>query len=137
MWRHITGEEQPAIKIKLDNNEKLERKGTYDQIKRKRKFQTSWQKKRNWLVHNSEIDRMTCSVCIQYASSDLDKMAVIVTGSSNFKLEFVISPETSEQHLRSVGKQSVKENSTVNSAAAKIVQSLNQNVFNGMTKSIS
>jgi hypothetical protein len=24
----------------------------------------------NWLVHNSEIDRMTCSVCIQYASSD-------------------------------------------------------------------
>jgi hypothetical protein len=53
-----------------------------------------------------------------------------VTGSSNFKLEFVISHETSEQHLRSVGKQSVKENSTVNSAAAKIVQSLNKNVFN-------
>ena len=73
MWRHITGVEQPAIKIKLDNNEKLERTRTYDQIKRKRKFQTSWQKKCNWLVHNSEIDRMTCSVCIQYASSDLDK----------------------------------------------------------------
>ena len=44
----------------------------YDQVKRKRKFQTSWQKNRNWLVHNSEIDRMTCSVCIQYTSSDLD-----------------------------------------------------------------
>jgi hypothetical protein len=29
-------------KIKLDNNEKLERKRTYDQVKRKRK--TSWQK---------------------------------------------------------------------------------------------
>ena len=43
-------------------------KRTYDQVKRKRK--TSWQKNRNWLVHNSEIDRMTCSVCIQYASSD-------------------------------------------------------------------
>ena len=70
MWRHITGVEQPAKQIKLDNNEKLERKGTYDQIKRKRKFQTSWQKNRNWLVHNSEIDRMTCSVCIQYVSSD-------------------------------------------------------------------
>jgi hypothetical protein len=25
MWRHITGVEQPAKKIKLDNNEKLER----------------------------------------------------------------------------------------------------------------
>jgi hypothetical protein len=49
------------------------------------------------------------------SSSDLDKMAVFVRGSSNFKLEFVISHETSEQHLRSVGKQSVKENSTVNS----------------------
>ena len=72
MWRHITGVEQPAKKIKLDNNEKLERKRTYDQIKRKRKFQTSWQKNCNWLVHNSEIDRMTCSVCIQYTSSDLD-----------------------------------------------------------------
>jgi hypothetical protein len=24
MWRHITGVEQPAKKIKLDNNEKLE-----------------------------------------------------------------------------------------------------------------
>ena len=107
MWRHITGVEQPAIKIKLDNNEKLERKRTYDQIKRKRKFQTSWQKKHNWLVHNSEIDRMTCSVCIQYASSDIDKKADFVTGSSNLKLEFVISHETSEQHLRSVGKQSV------------------------------
>jgi hypothetical protein len=73
-------------KIKLDNNEKLERKRTCDQIKRKRKFQTSWQKNRNWLVHNSEIDPMTCSVCIQYASSDIDKKAVFVTGSSNFKL---------------------------------------------------
>ena len=56
-----------------------------------------------------------------------------MTGSSNFKLESVISRETSEQHLRSVGKQSAKENSTVNSAAAKIVQSLNKNVFNRMT----
>jgi hypothetical protein len=26
MWRHITGVEQPAKKIKLDNNKKLERK---------------------------------------------------------------------------------------------------------------
>jgi hypothetical protein len=26
MWRHITGIEQPAKKIKLNNNEKLERK---------------------------------------------------------------------------------------------------------------
>jgi hypothetical protein len=25
MWQHITGVEQPAKKIKLDNNEKLER----------------------------------------------------------------------------------------------------------------
>jgi hypothetical protein len=66
MWRHITSVEQPAKKIKLDNNEKLERKGTYDQVKRKR----NGQKNCNWLVHNSEIGRMTCSVCIQYASSD-------------------------------------------------------------------
>jgi hypothetical protein len=51
MWRDITGVEQPAKKIKLDNNEKLERKRTYDQLKRKRK--TSWQKCRNWLVHKS------------------------------------------------------------------------------------
>jgi hypothetical protein len=47
MWRHITGVEQPAKKIKLDNNEKLERKRTYDQVKRKRKFETSCQKNRN------------------------------------------------------------------------------------------
>jgi hypothetical protein len=40
MWRHITGVEQPAKKIELDNNEKLERKMTYDQVKRKRKFVT-------------------------------------------------------------------------------------------------
>jgi tmRNA-binding protein len=39
------------------------RKRTYDQVKIKRK--TSWQKNRHWLVHNSEIDRMTCSVCTQ------------------------------------------------------------------------
>jgi hypothetical protein len=58
-----------------------------------------------------------------------------VTGSSNFNLESVISHETSGQHLRSVGKQSAKENLTVNSVAAKIVelQSLNKNVFNRMT----
>jgi hypothetical protein len=54
----------------------------YDQVKRKRKFQTSWQKNRNWLVHNNEIDRMTCSVCIQYASSNLDKKAVFSCGFS-------------------------------------------------------
>jgi hypothetical protein len=42
MWRHITGVEQPA-NFFLDNDEKLERKGTYDQVKRKRKFQTSSQ----------------------------------------------------------------------------------------------
>jgi hypothetical protein len=66
MWRHITSIEQPAKINKLDNNEKLERKRTHHQVKRKR----SWQKNRNWLVHNCEIDRMTCSVCIQYASSD-------------------------------------------------------------------
>jgi hypothetical protein len=36
MWRHITGVEQPVKKIKLDNNEKLERKRMYDQVKRKR-----------------------------------------------------------------------------------------------------
>jgi hypothetical protein len=52
MWRHITDVEQPTKKIKLDNNEKLKRKRTYDQVKRKRK--TSWQKNRNWLVHNSK-----------------------------------------------------------------------------------
>ena len=38
MWRQITGVEQPAKKIKLDNNEKLERKRTYDQVKRKSKL---------------------------------------------------------------------------------------------------
>ena len=76
---------------------------------------------------------LLCSVCIQYASSDLDKKAVFVTGSSNFKMESVISHETSGQHIRSVGKQSAKENSTVNSTAAKIVQSLNKKVFNRMT----
>jgi hypothetical protein len=32
MWRHITGVEHPAKQIKLDNNEKLERKMTYDQF---------------------------------------------------------------------------------------------------------
>ena len=68
MWRHIIGVEQPAKKIKLDNNEKLERRRMYDQVKRKRK--TSRQKNRNWLDHNSEIDRMRCSVCIHYASID-------------------------------------------------------------------
>jgi hypothetical protein len=62
MWRHITDVEQPTKKIKLDNNEKLKRKRTYDQVKRKRK--TSWQKNRNWLVHNSEIDRMTCMLLL-------------------------------------------------------------------------
>jgi hypothetical protein len=31
MWRHITGVEQPAKKIQLDNNEKLERKRTTGQ----------------------------------------------------------------------------------------------------------
>jgi hypothetical protein len=59
MWQHITSIEQPVKKIILDKKEKLERKETYDQVKRKRKFQTSWQKNRNWLVHNSEIDGMT------------------------------------------------------------------------------
>ena len=53
MWRHITGVEQPAKKIELDNNEKLERKRTYDQVKRKRKFQTSWQKNR--MFHTYDI----------------------------------------------------------------------------------
>jgi hypothetical protein len=77
MWQHITGVGQPAKKIKLDNNEKLERKRTYDQVKRKRK--TSWQKNRNWLVHNNEIDRMTCSACIQYASSDRMRVTLVMT----------------------------------------------------------
>jgi hypothetical protein len=53
MWRHITGIEQPAKKIKLDYKEKLERKRTYDQVKRKRKFQTSWQK--NCMFHTYDI----------------------------------------------------------------------------------
>ena len=97
-------------------------KGRMIRSKEKENFKQAGRK--TWLVHNSEIDRMTCSVCIQYASSDLDKKAVFVTGSSNFKLESVISHESSEQHLRSVGKQSAKENSNVNSAAAKIVISL-------------
>ena len=77
MWRHITGVEQPAKKNQLDNNEKLERKRTYDQVKRKRK--TSSQKNHNWLVHNSEIDRMTCSICIQYASSDRMMVTLVMT----------------------------------------------------------
>jgi hypothetical protein len=55
MWRHITGVEQPAKKIKLDNNEKLERKRTYDQVKRKRKFQTSWQKNRMFHTGSGEL----------------------------------------------------------------------------------
>jgi hypothetical protein len=55
-----------------------ERKRTYDQVKRKRQFQTSWQKNRNWLVHNSEIDRMTGSVCTQYASLDRMMMTLVM-----------------------------------------------------------
>ena len=73
MWRHITGVEQPAKKNYLNNNEKLERKRTYDQVKRKRKFQTSWQKNRNWLVHNSEIDRMTRSDKIELSNQGPSK----------------------------------------------------------------
>jgi hypothetical protein len=60
-------------------------KGRMIRSKEKENFKQAGRK--TWLVHNSEIDRMTCSVCIQYASSDLDKKAVFVTGSSNFKLE--------------------------------------------------
>jgi hypothetical protein len=40
--------------------------------KEKENFKQAGKKNRNWLVHNSEIDQMTCSVCIQYASSDID-----------------------------------------------------------------
>ena len=87
MWRHITGVEQPAKKNQLDNNEKLERKRTYDQVKRKRK--TSSQKNRNWLVHNSEIDRMTCSVCVQYASSD--RMMVMLVMMMMFQVMTILT----------------------------------------------
>jgi hypothetical protein len=44
MWRHINGVEQPAKKFKLDNNEKLERKRTYDQVKRTKKFKQAGRK---------------------------------------------------------------------------------------------
>ena len=40
MWRHITGVEQPAKKIKLDNNKKLERK----RAKEKKKFKQAGRK---------------------------------------------------------------------------------------------
>ena len=69
----------------LDNNEKLERKRTYDQVKRK--IQTSWQKNRNWLAHNSEIDRMTCSVSFQF-NSKLSSSSNLGTGFTRECIRF-------------------------------------------------
>jgi hypothetical protein len=44
MWRHITGVEQPAKKIKLDNNEKLERKGRMIRSNEKENFKQAGRK---------------------------------------------------------------------------------------------
>ena len=44
MWRHISGVEQPAKKIKLDNNKKLERKRTLIRSKEKENFKQAGRK---------------------------------------------------------------------------------------------
>jgi hypothetical protein len=44
MWRHITGVEQPAKKIKLDNNEKLEKKEHMIRSKEKENFKQAGRK---------------------------------------------------------------------------------------------
>ena len=52
-----------------------ERKKKYDQETRKRSFQESWQKNREWLIYNEEKNTMHCQWCMDYAA-DSDKKSL-------------------------------------------------------------
>jgi hypothetical protein len=66
MWRHITGVEQPAKKIKLDNNEKLERKGRMIRSKEKENFKQAGRKTATGITTDMEYWPLFIVYCTWY-----------------------------------------------------------------------
>ena len=54
---------------------------------KKCKFQTSWQKYGDWLEYCTENNTMKCA---EFATTDIERKAVFVTGLQNFKLDSLI-----------------------------------------------
>ena len=75
----------------------------------KRKFVRSWLKDFTWLTYDSEGNRMFCKFCRDNPTCS-DSSSTFVSGSQNFKIESVRSPETSTGHTRCVAAAKVSEN---------------------------
>ena len=70
----------------LTEEKTKERKKKYDQETRKRSFQESWKKNREWLIYNEEKNTKHFQWCMDYAA-DSDKKSAFAAGGSSFRYD--------------------------------------------------
>ena len=72
MWKFLEGVKPPDKKIKITENQKEDRNKVYESDKRKRKYQKSWEKDREWLHYI--VDR----IFLDSAPDDLVRHPMVV-----------------------------------------------------------
>jgi hypothetical protein len=133
MWRYLKGVQNPAVKRKLSEETKKEKDQAYDREKRCRCFQEKWRSGRKWLRFDSEKQLMHCSVCREFAVSDIEKSSAFVVGTNNFRLEAIQYHESCHLHKKSASADVERKKPKGESQAAKIVLALNESAIKRMT----
>lgn len=122
MWRFLPHVTEPKTKQTI--SEKRKYYNDYDQSKRTRSFQNEWKTNRPWLVHD-ENGGMKCTFCLDFGTNEVKK-SLFVTGCHSMKLESVIKHEESNVHKKCASIAKARKIPILQSEAAKIVRTLNQ-----------
>ena len=123
MWRFIDGVSNPKKSTKSDQQaQKRQYQHEYEASKRARAYNKSWEEGRSWLQDSDK--GMVCVVCIEFGEKSM-----FTTGCPSYKLDSIRKHETSKQHTWAVAKAKANEQPASQSVSAKIVQSLNKDIF--------
>ena len=95
----------PSKRTKTSEGDKKKRKKEYEE-KRVREFQPSWLDKFDWLEFHviNQKGRMFCKPCRRY-----EKVGTFITGSSNFKIDSLISHQSSSSHVKNETRKIVEK----------------------------
>ncbi|XP_014662095.1 PREDICTED: zinc finger protein 862-like [Priapulus caudatus] len=128
MWRYIAGASNPNEKGGQTQEKKREYQQEYETNKRVRHYCITWEKSRPWLKDTE--NGMICTACKDHG----DTTTLFAVGCQSYKLDSLVKHERSKQHEKAVLFANAKTQPRTESQAAKIIQTLNADIFEKLEK---
>lgn len=128
LWRWLDGASPPPVKKAKTPDEKKAAQIQYENTKRERTFQPTWQQTFKWLAFDN--NKMYCRVCQQYNVSDEGSF---VRGTSNFRIDPIRKHEASDSHHKCVLKDKAAAFMPGTSRAEKTIVMMNKAAVGKLT----